>query len=204
MARNRVQEKRNWMCMRFADSSQTVQAGNNSEIPVKLASGFMGFLDPGRNGGYGGIQLFNGTQWARLTEVPLEMKNSYYNQFGHFCVDYAQGLVYILGLCPQSYTVYQFITKDLGDITASSTWSQFPSRYAPILALRAAARWRLGTSFDDMNANNAADNDREVRDMFDDMVKWDARLQIGASENQNYGHTGGNGFWWQNNGYVYP
>lgn len=205
MSRNWVQNKRNWMCMRFADSSQSVPAGNNSGDPVSLATGFMGFLDPGMNGGYGGIQLFNGTQWARLTEVPLEMSNVYRNQFGYFCIDYAQGLLYVLGLCAQPYTVYQFITKDLGDITANSSWSQFPARYAPILPLRSAARWRKGASFDDMNAENAADNDLEVKEMLGDMIKWDTRLQIGASENQDYGSSKhGNGWWWGNGGYGYP
>lgn len=188
MSRNRIQENRNWVCMRAVDNSQSISAGNNSANPIALPSGWMEYLDPEINGGYGAIQLWDGTSYVQLTEVPPQMALTYKNRFGHFWVDIANNLVYILGQCPKAYTVYQFFKKDFGDITMNTSWFPFPSRFHPIIAIRAAARYRLGTSIDDLNANNAADNDKEVKGMLDDMIMWDAGKQLAISENLNYSH----------------
>ena len=188
--RNRIQEKRNWVCMKSSDSSQTINAGNNSNNPITLPAGFMEYLDPEMNGGYGAIQLFDGVSAVQLTEVPPEMQVTYQNSFGHFWVDLPNNKVYILGNCPKQYTVYQFFKKDLGDITLTTSWSQFPTRYHAILGIGASARWRLGTSIDDLNAENAIENNKEFKEIYDDMVMWDTNKQLASSENLDYGGRG--------------
>jgi hypothetical protein len=185
--RNKIQEKRNWACMKSMDNSQSIGSGNNYASPINLPTGFMEYLDPERNGGYGAIQLWDGISYVQLTEVAPEMQLTYQSSFGHFWVDLPNSKVYILGQSPKAYTVYQFFKKDLGDITTNTSWSQFPSRYHPSLPIRAAARWRLGTSTDDLNAENAIDNDNEVKEIINDMIMWDANKQLAASDNIDYG-----------------
>lgn len=202
-SRNRVQEIRNWKCMIAVDTSQTAASGNNYSVALNLPTGFMNFVDPERNGGYGRIMLFDGVNFVPLDEIAFELKAAFQNVFGKFAVDYANSKFYILGMTPRNYTVYIFFKQDLGDITLNTFWSQFPARYHHILYMRSAARWRLGTSIDDLNAENAADNDSEVKEMLNDMISWDTNLQLGATENIDYGR----GRYGRNhgpNGYRYP
>jgi len=59
---------------------------------------------------------------------------------------------------------------------SNNTWA-FPSEYSKILALDVAVMWRLGVDYDQVNARNADANAGLAEAIYNEMTRWDSRLQ---------------------------
>lgn len=186
LARIRIEAMRPWKVLSTVDKTQTVTPANTYTNPIPLPSNFVRFLGESSLA-QGSVVLFDGnTDVQYITEIPIENILFNKDQYGMVAVDYGGNSMYFTGLIPKNYTVYQYYIADFGDITALTTWLKFPARFAAILAFDAAAHWRLGTDYDDVNARNADDNGKMVNEILTAMKSWDSELAISSVNRVNY------------------
>lgn len=125
-----------------------------------------------------------------MLEIPFE--NQLDLQMGdYFYADYAARQFYILANLPANFTIYQFFIADYGDITLATSWIGFLPRFHPALAFQAAARYRLGTDYDDIAARNGDDNSKMSEMIFASMVRWDDDIVRQQAQNRPFGATNG-------------
>ncbi len=186
LAKMKYEQARPWKALVAVDNSQTVNGGNTYLTPLNLPSNFIRYLGESSLA-QGSIVLFDGNDNVQfLTEVPFEQRIFYRTEFGRMTVDYANEKLYIMGIVPGSFTVYQYYIQFTPDITLNTSWEKIPARFHAILAFDAAARWRLGTDYDDVNARNADDNAKMAASIFDAMSSWDTELAISAINSIDY------------------
>ncbi len=186
IAKNNIEDKRPWKVLSVKKSTQTVGGGNTYTVPFPLPDDFKRYLGESTLA-QGSIVLFDGNNNIQvLTEVPIENILFYKDTFGRFAVDYANKVFYICGVIPGTFNIYHFYIRRTPKITLTDKWENFPEEYHEILAFDAAARWRLGTDYDDVNARNADDNMKVVTGIFDSMSSWDAELAISAINSIDY------------------
>ena len=180
LARIRIEAMRPWKVLSTVDDSQTITPANTYTTPKTIPSNFVRYLGESSLA-QGSIVLFDGnTDVQYITEIPIENILFNKDQYGMVAMDYGSNLMYFTGLIPKNYTIYQYYIADFGDITALTTWQKFPARFAAILAFDAAAHWRLGTDYDDVNARNADDNVRMADQILTAMKSWDSELAISS------------------------
>lgn len=186
ISKMKIQAKRPWKVLSTYDNSQTVSGGNTYLIPFQIPTNFYRYLGESTLA-QGSIVLFDGYDNLHvLTEVPIENILFYRNQFGFFAVDYGAGVFYICGIVPGTFKIYQYFIQRTDPITLTTSWQKFPAEYHPILAFDAAARWRLGTDYDEIASNNANDNVKMVTEILDAMTAWDTELAISAINSIDY------------------
>lgn len=186
LARIRIEAQRPWKVLSTVDKSQTVTPANTYTNPISLPANFVRFLGESTLS-EGSVVLFDGnTDVEYITEIPIENILSYKTQYSYVAVDYGSGQMYFTGLIPKTYTVYQYYIADYGDITLSTEWLKFPKRFWALLAFDAAAHWRLGTDYDDVNARNANDNAKMAAEILEAMRSWDSELAIASVNSIDY------------------
>lgn len=186
LARLKYEALRPWKVLSTVDSSQSVGGSNTYLIPFDLPDDFHRYLGESTLS-QGSIVLFDGSDNIQyVTEVPIENILFYRNEFQKFAVDYGGGKFYLCGIVPGTFDIYQYYIKRTPPITLATGWESFPDDYAPILAFDAAARWRLGTDYDDVAARNADDNVKMANTMYETMSAWDTELAISAINSIDY------------------
>jgi hypothetical protein len=186
ISRINIEAMRAWKVLSTKDTSMTVGGSNKYTIAFTLPSNFKRFLGESTSS-QGLIRLFDGnTNIQYLYEVPFENILEYKDVFGYFAVDYANQQFYITGVVPGNFTIVLNYIKKTAPITLATTWTNFDSDYHPILAFDTAARWRLGTDYDDVNARNADDNGKMATAIFETMASWDTEMAISTINNIEY------------------
>lgn len=176
-----VQDERPWQVLKKVDNSVVVTPSNTFTIPLPLPVDFSKFLLEGT------MQLFDGNNDVQyISEVPIESQLNYKNEYGRFCANVGSGTFFLMGLIPKVYTVYLWFIQTTPDITPLTTWEKFPSRYHKLLCFGAAARYRLGTDYDDINARNADDNGKARDALLKSAERWDSDLAISAINAVDY------------------
>lgn len=200
LARVDFEGRRLWQGLKGKDGSQVVNSGNlpttafqipNPATPSLATPGFMQYL-PDREG-KAVLRLVN---TANANDVRAVHMIEYEEQYQHqnedvFYADYPNSLIYLLGTFTASYKIWQMFKADFGAITVSTGWNGFPARFMPALGMQAAARYRLGADYDDLNARNADQNFQASEAVFKAMMKWDSELSLQAAQSRNFGVGGG-------------
>lgn len=186
LSRVQYENKRSWRVLVAKDTSKTVSGSNTYLTPFDCPTDFKRYLGESTLT-QGMLRLYtspNNIQY--IYEVPYENILEYKDQFGYFAVDYANKKFYITGIVPGTFTIVQnYIRKTLA-IALNTSWEGFDSDFHPILAFDSAARWRLGTDYDDMNQRNADDNGKLANGIFEAMSSWDAEMAISSINNIEY------------------
>lgn len=205
LARIQYEAKRPWQVLKKLNTSVVLNSSMDYTTPLPIPSDIQRYLSEGA------IQLFIAPNNIQvLTETPVEFILNFKNDNNKFAPDYGNGVFYVMGKITQNWTVYQWYIMNTPDITLATSWERFPARFHAILVFNAAARWRLGTDYDDVNARNADDNEQMAEGIYSAMSDWDAELAIGTVNTLNYaaknspgivvGPGGGVGDWRNPNG----
>lgn len=199
LARADFEQRRPLVFLRARDTSQIALAGLNLTTPYQMPSPATPSLSTPYLMSYqleGAIKLVSPTNSQNvltLKEVAIENQIQY-QQGNFFAADYVNRVFYILANLPQSYTINQFFIADFGVITLTTSWGGVPTRFHPMLAFQAAARYRLGADYDDISARNADENYKSSEDLYKSLMMLDARIQQQQANNRNFGAlNGGNG-----------
>lgn len=181
VARTNREGMRPFMRLRNHQYSQTVSPMLSSptdlfQNPFTLPSDFNYLSEDGE------ITLFSAAAntWQTYKEIDIRLAPAYLQQSNMFYIDHMTETIYLLGIVDQLYKMLIPYQADLGDITASTVWTNIPKRYHPILGFDLAAMYRLGVDYDDINARNADNNALQANLLFDGMCKWDDNLQRSA------------------------
>lgn len=186
LSKLQYENDRSWKVLIAKDSSLTVTGANTYTVAFDCPANFKRYLGESTLT-QGMMRLFDGANNIQyIYEIPFENILEYKDQFGYFAVDYANKQFYITGIVPGNFTIVQAYIKKTDPITLETSWSNFDSDYHPILAFDAAARWRLGTDYDDMNQRNADDNEKLALGIFSAMKSWDSEMAISALNNIEY------------------
>lgn len=199
LARADFEGRRLWQVLKARDGSQTVVSGNTPSTPFTIPQpatptlatpAFMQYL-PDREGKTV-LRLVN---TGNANDVRKVHMIEYEEQFEHqnedvFYADYANNLFYLLGTFTASYKIWQTFKADFGPITTTTTWNGFAARFMPALGLQAAARYRLGADYDDLNARNADQNFQASEALFKAMMKWDSELSLQAAQSRDFSNAG--------------
>jgi len=189
MSRLRYEKRRPWQVLKKVDSSQIVQGGNTYTTSFNLPTDFVRYVGESSLS-EGSVVLFTEPDnKVTLTECPMELLLYEKNNWGKFAVDYGSRTFNICGLSPNQFNIYQYYIADFGDITLSTTWLRFNAynpNFALLLCFDAAARWRLGTDYDDVAAFNAEDNGKMANEIFASMSTWDTELSLSTVNSLNY------------------
>lgn len=165
------------------------------------------FLQPLLEGGMILQNAANPNQTMALKEIAQEYHIGNINS-NAFWVDYVARQFYILGNLSFVANINLFYIADFGDITLTTGWVGFRPRDTMMLIYQAAARYRMGTDYDDIAARNADDNFKAAEAAYQSAVKWDANLQLNSYQHRNFsatfgGSSGGSSFPGPNNGQGY-
>src|SRR5260221_10398566 len=180
--RAKIEFMRPWMFFRKMDTSSTATAAGPSLIAPPTINKFNLPTDFQFLTKDGSITLYDqNNQWENYTEVPMDLMVSHLQNNNEFFIDYGNFTLTLLGVVAKAYTIFTPYQADYGDITATTTWLNVPSRFHLILPLAVAVRLRLGISYDDINARNASDNSMAANEILDAMKTWDDNLQRSAT-----------------------
>ena len=185
VARIRREMMRPFMALRKVDTSNTIVAVSNNPLVLgtaySLPSDFL-FLSKD-----GTMTFYNNNQiWQDYSEVPLDMYVSYLQISNTFTINYGTQKFYVLGTVDQQYTAYIPYQANLGDITATTSWLNIPTTFQPILSFDVAVMYRMGQSYDDINARNADRNNIDAETLFNAMCTWDNNLQRSSVTRLDY------------------
>lgn len=208
VARLDFEQRRPWQVLKAKDTSLTALSGQNPTVPYAMPTPATPSLTTPYLTRYlleGSIRLVNtgnSNQIIGLREIPFENQLDY-TSGNFFYSDYAKREFYILGNLPSAFTIAQFFIADFGDITLTTSWVGFPSRFHPMIAFQAAARNRLGADYDDIAARNADQNFQTAEAMYKAMVSWDSNIAQQVATNRPFGanYGGGGGYYPRPAGY---
>ena len=180
--RAKIEFMRPWMFFRKMGTSLSAVASQPSLIApptvnrLTLPADFQFLTKDGT------ITLYDqNNQWETYTEIPMDLMVSHLQNNNEFFIDYGNATLTLLGVVAKAYTVFIPYQADYGDITASTSWVNVPSRFHLILPLAVAIRLRLGISYDDINARNAADNQTAYTQILEAMKVLDDNRQRSAT-----------------------
>lgn len=204
LARYDIESRRLWRCLIAAQSTQQAIAGKNPTVsyplptPATPSLATPYFMQPLLEGGIVLQNASNNNQTLGLKEVSQEYQLGSQGS-NAFWVDYVNRVFYILANLSFAAIINLYYIADYGDITLATGWIGFPTRYANALVFQAAARYRLGTDYDDVAARNGEENYKASEDIIKAVVKWDANLALNSYQHRNFsatfgGNPGGNNF----------
>lgn len=206
LARYDYESRRLWRCLIAIDTSLIAPAGQNMSLayplntPATPSQANPYFMQYMLEGGIVLQNISNSNQTMGLVEIAPEYQLGSLGA-GAFWVDYVNRNFYILANLSFSATINQYFIADYGDITLTTPWIGFPPRFGNMLVFQAAARYRLGTDYDDIAARNGDDNFKAAESIYQAAAKWDANLALNAYQHRPFSSRyGGNG----NNQGSYP
>lgn len=184
--RAKVEFMRPWMFFRKIDASNTASVAQPSRIAPPTTNKFTLPTDFQFLTRDGEITLYDqNNTYQTFTEIPFELMFSHLQNDNEFFIDYGNATFTLLGVVDKAYTIFLPYQADYGDITASTTWINCPSRFHLMLPLALAIRLRMGISYDDINSRNASDNQLAYNQMLDAMKVLDDNRQRSSTTRRN-------------------
>ena len=173
LAKNKRERARDWVVLRTEDSSNQVSSSTTYETAFTMPSRFI------RTVGMYPIKLVSSTGAViPLRLIPFKDRHLYQNSVGTFAIDYKNSQFYIMGSFGQTYTIHFTFIQGTADIDDTGTWDNFPSDFHPLLPLDVSFIERGQVGYDDINRQAAAFTGKDIGDIEDAMVLWNARLQV--------------------------
>lgn len=182
VARTRREMMRPFKRLTKLSKTQLVTAASQWNTPYTLPTDFEYLTEDGL------ITLFDGQDtYQELEEVPFNLIPQFKDYSNKFAIDHGNSIYYILGIVDKSYNAYVYYQADYGDITASTMWVNIPTRYHMLLVYDVLAMYEMGVDYDDIQARNANELNRQAEMLFNAMCKWDDNLQRSATTRMDYG-----------------
>ena len=175
VARVKVEAERNWKVLEKEDPSQTASVGDTflttKTLPTDFASVIRLFTTKSDNSGEIGYS-------------PIEFNRRYFYRLSsrRFWIDYANGTFGLTGKTSDARTIHLIYKKTGTALSASQTWS-FPSRFWPILAFMVAEMIRAGSDYDLVNVQQAVQNRKDGKELWESLIYWDTSLRLGEMNN---------------------
>jgi hypothetical protein len=187
-AKTVLEEERPWMCLRKTDTSKTVTAGNTWQTAIDLStiSDFSRFY---MNQDGVVIKLFDGDNRVDyITLKSYDQRLEYKDVSGTAVYDANSKQLYINGRVAFAGTLYipYMATSPAIDLTVdTAVWTNFPSRFLPLLGYYAMKIYAQGVDYDSIASNQAIGHNEMMKSLKDAMVRWDNELQLNAIQSND-------------------
>lgn len=178
------EEERPWAVLRKTDTSLSLTTANTWQT-AKVLSGITDFSrltdEP--------IRLFDGSSRIHYyVQVPFDRRLEYKDVGGTFVLDEATNTLYFNGIVPFAGTLYlpYIATSTAIDLTsASAVWTQFPSRFLPILGYYAIGIYKGAVDYDEINRNMLPANAAALGSLKNAAISWDNERQLSSIEHSD-------------------
>lgn len=178
-----LEEERPWMVLRKTDSSKTVTTGNTWQTAIDLSTitDFSRFYTPDRSST---IKLFDGGDRVEYYSLkPFDQRLEYKDVSYTAVYDENAKTLYLNGNVPFSGTLYLPYVATSAAISLSSesaVWTNFPSRFLPILGYYAIAINKGAIDYDSINREMLPENRNTLMMLKNAMEKWDNEKQLAS------------------------
>jgi len=179
-AKSMIEGERPWAVLRKIDTSKTVTTAGTWETAIDLST----ISDFSELYSESPIQLFDGDNQIqdytlRSFEDRLRLKDA----SNTAVFDENSQSLYLNGNIPYNGTLYinyKATTPEIDLTSTSAVWTQFPSRYVPILAYFAVGINKGAIDYDEINRRMLPENRAVLIGLMNSMSKWDNNKQMVA------------------------
>lgn len=188
-AKSILEEERPWMVLRKTDSSKTVTTANTWQTAISLAT-ITDFSKFYTNDDGVVLKLFDGNNRIEYYRLKSFDQRIEYKDVSNTCVfDENTKTLYLNGTVPFNGTLYipYVITSDEIDLSDENTdtWTEFPSRFLPILGYYAVGINKGGIDYDSINKLMLPTNQATLNAMKNAMENWDNDKQLAALQSND-------------------
>jgi hypothetical protein len=180
-ARTVLEEERPWMVLRKTDSSKTVTTANTWQTAIDLST-ITDFSRFYMNQDGVVLRLFDGTNRVHYIYLKSFDQRLEYKDVSGTCVfDENTKILYINGVLPFAGTLHipYVSTSTAVDLTSSSAvWTNFPTRFLPILGYYAIGIFKGAVDYDSINREMLPVNAQTLGALKNAMEKWDNEKQL--------------------------
>jgi len=188
VAKDNVEEDRDWEVLKAFDSSKTASPSDTYLTAKALPSDFRRPMDKL----YVGIDLL-------YKPIPFEDRYIYRNRNGFFYIDYANNNFYIIGSPSSSQAINMPYIKTTDELTLANSWG-FPARFHKLLGFMIAGYYTAGVDVDDIYARMSNEHKLTAELIKKNLVDWDSRLKLNAMDNSSSPYVESNRIGLQNIG----
>ncbi len=187
-AKTIIEEERPWMSLRKTDVSKSVTTGNTWQTAIDLStiSDFSRFY---MNQDGVVIKLFDGTSRVdRIVLKSFDQRLEYKDVSGTAVYDANSKQLYINGNVAFAGTLYiPYMATSPGiDLDAETpVWSNFPSKFLPVLGYYAIQIWKGAIDYDSINREMLPENRATLAALKDAMIRWDNEMQLNALQSND-------------------
>lgn len=183
-----LEEERPWMVLRKTDTSKTVTTGNTWQTAVDLST-ITDFSRFYMNQDGVVIKLFDGNNRVDyITLKSFDQRLEYKDVSGTAVYDANSKQLYINGRVSFAGTLHipYMATSTPIDITAdTAVWTNFPSRFLPVLGYYAIQIWKGAIDYDSINREMLPENKATFTALKDAMIRWDNEMQLNALQSND-------------------
>lgn len=186
-AKSIIEGERDWMVLRKTDKSKTVTTGNTWETAIDLStitnfSHFYGELP---------VRLFDGNNRIEYyRHVPYDRRLEYKDVSNTFTYDENSKTLYINGNVPYAGTLwinYITLTTEIDVESDATIWTEFPSKFIPLLGFYATGIHMGAVDYDTVTARMAPNQMAIMVTLKNAMVEWDNKRQLSAIDGNDPG-----------------
>lgn len=169
----KLEAERDWMVLRTLDTSISVGTGDTWQTEKTLPTDF---LSPRKV--YVGSQ-----QNDPYIQIPMDQALQYKDSTGYYYIDYSTKKMHFCGTHSQTYTVYLFYKKTMGDITDGTETFPWDGKRATVLAYRMAEHHKGGVDGDEINFEMTPEQRLQYRQTLNSLIQLDTNQQLKAMGN---------------------
>ena len=187
-ARTVIEEERPWMVLRKTDTSKTITTANTWQTAIDLStiSDFSRFY---MNQDGVVIKLFDGNNRVDyITLKSFDQRLEYKDVSGTAVYNANTKQLYINGTIAFAGTLYipYMATSTAIDLTSTSAvWTNFPSRFLPVLGYYAIGINKGAIDYDSINREMLPENRATLNALKNAMTSWDNELQLATIQSND-------------------
>lgn len=187
-AKTVLEEERPWMCLRKTDTSKTVTAGNTWQTAIDLStiSDFSRFY---MNQDGVVIKLFDGDNRVDyITLKSYDQRLEYKDVSGTAVYDANSKQLYINGrvaFAGTLYIPYMATSPAIALTVDTSVWTNFPSRFLPLLGYYAISINKGAVDYDSINREMLPENRATLNALKNALEKWDDAMQLNTIQSND-------------------
>lgn len=187
-ARTVIEEERPWMVLRKTDTSKTITTANTWQTAIDLST-ITDFSRFYMNQDGVVIKLFDGNNRVDyITLKSFDQRLEYKDVSGTAVYDANTKQLYINGTVAFAGTLYipYMATSTAIDLTsASAVWTNFPSRFLPVLGYYAIGINKGAIDYDSINREMLPENRATLNALKNAMEKWDNEMALATIQSND-------------------